>query len=663
MEADDLADGLNPGVELLRRSHRYAVVWPSVHPSSGVYRWYNAAGEEIVPPSVEELPELPDELVEHFRNRVCPVCERWQRPNVRVSERGGLPALRTGVPNTPGRQLKQWDTAVAAGNSRHDTTRDVMFALEGLRLGGHPDAEWALGELQDRWMNAATQTEGPDHAAHTRTWDEAQEEWNRMYQPLADNPPEPYTFHTPDTTTAATDKLEAFTDIANAERLASLHRDNIRYISTWGKWLVWDGQKWVQDPKTVAVSELAKAVARDLYAEISELATTSDSHGKAMVTWAKYSASVRGIDAMVRLTRGISGISIHHDQLDSDPWAFGVANGWIDLHTGAFHEPDQRKLMTFHSDVRFDPAAACSTWGQVLAEWLPEEGLVDYVQRLCGQALVGTVKDHILVIHYGSGANGKGTAIGAIASVFGPSFVVPHKNLITVTRNEPHDTVRAHLFRMRLAVAAETDRKVRLNEAQVKELTGGDRLSARRMREDPWEFEPTHSLWLQTNHRPEVDGRDNGIWRRIRIVPWKTEFSGGAIDRDLPEKLKNESSGILNWILEGVANWQKHGLTEPPSVLDATSDYRASEDKNAKFAADQDLEFAADLSIASGSLQDMWAEWCEANYGRRSRFNELTAWLEENGCTKTRNRVTELGKRRTVTTWYGIGIRKEEEEA
>ena len=171
--------------------------------------------------------------------------------------------------------------------------------------------------------------------------------------------------------------------------------------------------------------------------------------------------------------------------------------------------------------------------------------------------------------------------------VLGPYYVTPDKSLLIQKRHEQHATVKARLFRTRLAVASETEQRERLNEAQVKNLTGGDPINARRMRERTnGEFQPTHSLWLQTNYPPEIQGSDTGIWSRIRIVPWSVTFNGHT-DSNLDAELAGEAAGILNWLIQGCLQMAKRdGLNEPEAVVRATLDYRASEDVLSHYADD-----------------------------------------------------------------------------
>ena len=442
-------------------------------------------------------------------------------------------------------------------------------------------------------------------------------------------------------------------DVDNAERFARLCGDRVRFVHAWGKWLAWDGARWRLDYKAVEVLELAKEVPRALYQEAAAAPMDSQRQAKAAVRLSSRSK----LESMVGLARGIKRVLIEHDALDADPWALGTPNGWIDLETATFHPSDPSKLISMSTRAEWDPKAKAPLWESCLSEWMPDAELREYFQRLCGASLVGKIRDHMLVIVYGSGGNGKGTCFGAIAHTLGDYFTVPHKSLLVSSRHEPHDTVKASLFRTRMAVAAESDKRVKLNEASIKELTGNDMLRARRLYEDEWSFAPSHTLWLQTNHLPEISGTDLGIWRRIKVLPWTATFTGTGEDRKLAEKLEAETAGILRWLVDGVRGWLEVGLgddTVPTVVSEATGDYRRAEDLVEKWVAELGLTLDERFTVPASELIDLWREWTETHDQRRS-FKTVAEWLEQAGCRKDTYTITTDGQRKQITVWYGIG--------
>ncbi len=446
------------------------------------------------------------------------------------------------------------------------------------------------------------------------------------------------------------------TDTGNAARLERMHGHRLRYVPPWALWLVCgeDGF-WILDHRDVRVRELAKDVGRKLKTEAGQ--ETDPETAKRVFSFAFRTLNAKGISGLVDLTRGIDGIPLDHEQLDADGWLLGVENGVVDLHTGELRQALPPDLLTRRCPVIFDAEAEAPRWHQTMEQWFPDPEVRAYVQRVAGSALVGAQRDHIFVIHYGTGGNGKGTFLRALQRVLGPYALEIHLSLLVESKYKEHDTVRADLFRTRLAVAVETDRRVRLAEASVKNLTGADRIRARRMREDPWSFDPSHSLWLQTNHLPEISGRDTGIWRRIRVVKWVNTFTGKDEDRGLDEALAAEVPGIMAWLVRGCLAWQEYGLAEPEAVIRDTLAYRRAEDTFTRFQEDVGLVFKPDLRIQAGELQELLAEWATGE-GIDPPRHDLGEWLRDQGCRQKRKKWTDPAseKLRQARFWLGVGI-------
>jgi putative DNA primase/helicase len=277
--------------------------------------------------------------------------------------------------------------------------------------------------------------------------------------------------------------------------------------------------------------------------------------------------------------------------------------------------------------------------------------LIGYFQRLCGYALAGVVRDHILPIAYGVGSNGKSTILGALLDVFGPDYAMKAMpDLIMAKRGETHPTDRADLFGKRLVITIETEEGRRLNETMVKELSGGDRIRARRMREDPWEFSPTHTLIMATNHKPVIRGTDHGIWRRLKLIPFSVKLEDGSADTSMPEKLRKERPGILAWLVRGCIDWQKKGFPELDCIKNATNEYRTEQDVLESFFQECTLRESG-LRIRCARLHQRYNEWA----GKAEQLSQTTFG------TKMRERGFDV--LRSNGKWYlGIDLRKDDDE-
>ena len=392
------------------------------------------------------------------------------------------------------------------------------------------------------------------------------------------------------------------------------------------------------------VGEFAKQVATELFARVPSL---HDRERDQVFAWAKRCETRSTIGAMVHLARGTAVIG--HEELDTDPWILNVANGTVDLRTGHLrsHRPDD--LCTMQVPVAYDPGARAPLWEACLERWQPDPEVRAYLQREAGAGATGRPTE-ILAVHHGGGGNGKSRYFGALGRTLGPYFVVPHRSLLVRQRHEQHDTVRADLFRRRLAVAAETDSGARIDEEKVKALTGGDRIKGRRMREDPWEFWPTHTLALFSNYRPRVKGEDTGIWRRLVLVPWNVEIPPGERDDNLATKLETEAPGILAWIVEGARQFCERGLDPPEVVRMATESYRASEDTFSRFVEER-CELDPEARAKAGDLWEAWTDYCRTEEEQPGRKQDVMARLD--------TRFARLNTARRQVIFKGVRVQEE----
>ncbi len=452
------------------------------------------------------------------------------------------------------------------------------------------------------------------------------------------------------------------TDVGNAARLIAAAAGQIRYVPTWGKWIVYRKGRWIVDDRDTFITEVAKRVSKRLFALAAKTASDGDPDGKAKLiwAWAMRSDSASSIASMIRLARGADGITVHHDDLDADPWILNVTNGTIDLRTGKLLPHAPADLCTLQAPVSFDPDAAAPLWDKCLQRWQPDPEVRQYIQTRAGASATG-IPTETLDVDHGGGGNGKSKFHGAIQRTLGDYSTVPHKSLIVAGRFDQHPTVVADLFRKRLAVAAETKAAERLDEEQVKNLTGGDELKARRMKEDPWKFWPTHTMIICSNHKPVVTGCDEGTWRRLRLVPWTVTIPPGERDEHLAAKLAEEASGILNWIIEGAVRYADSGITPPGAVLAATQQYRTDEDVVSRFVTE-----CLDIDATESGLRNTWMyssdiaaeldDWCKENsFSIVPPMGDVAAKLKDLG-GKSGGRKQIHGKRSTI--WHGITVKQ-----
>jgi putative DNA primase/helicase len=427
------------------------------------------------------------------------------------------------------------------------------------------------------------------------------------------------------------------TENALASEFTRQHADDLRYVHEWGKWLRWDGRRWMFD-RTIMVHNLARALVRGIEVP-PKLAGRIQS-----------AATVNAIVSLARADRAHARVT---EDFDVDPWLLNTPAGTIDLRTGAVRPHGRRDGITkITPDAPAD--ATSDLWRSCLATWTSgDEKLIAFLRRLCGYWLTGSVREENLVIVYGPGGNGKTKFIEAVRGALGADYCtgVAMETLIA-TANEQHPTDVADLRGKRLAIATETEEGRRLAEAKVKQLTGGDRLRARHMRQDYFEFAPTHKLVIVGNHRPALRNVDEAMRRRLILIPFDVVIPPDARDPHLTEKLAAERPAILAWMLAGCREWLRDGLCPPVRVLAATAEYLATADAFQLWLEDRCV-FGPNESVGKGTAFESWKAWAEAageyvGTGRRlyERLGAL-AGVDETRQGKDRERM-----------FIGLGLRK-----
>ena len=413
------------------------------------------------------------------------------------------------------------------------------------------------------------------------------------------------------------------TDLGNASRLIAHHGEDLRYCYPWGSWLIWDGRRWSLD-ESGEIHRRAKRTVREIYREAADAA--DDETRKALGKHAKASEAENRIQAMISLAK--SEVPIMPAAMDANPWLLNVSNGTVDLRTGELLEHRRDDLITKLAG-KYGPEASASTWTATLERVLPSAEVRAFFKRLCGYAISGDVSEHVLPVLYGTGANGKSTILNALLEAAGEYGMQAAPDLLIAKRGG-HPTEVADLFGMRVVASIEVEDGRRLAEALVKSLTGGDKVRARRMRQDYWQFDPTHTAFLCTNHKPEIRGTDAGIWRRIRLIPFTETIPGAEQDKKLPEKLRVELPGILAWAVEGCLEWQRDGLKAPEEVRKATGAYRSEMDVIGAFLRDE-CETQQGYSATFKEVYDRYEEWCEEGGEKPETRRKFNARLKERG--------------------------------
>jgi putative DNA primase/helicase len=439
------------------------------------------------------------------------------------------------------------------------------------------------------------------------------------------------------------------TDVGAARAFATLHGRDLRHVHGRG-WLAYNSRSWTDD-RTGEVMVRAKATGEAMLraaVEISDKKVREDA-----IAFALKSMSEPRLKAMVVLAASEPGIPILADKLDADPWLLNVENGTIDLRTGDLREHRRADLITRMVACAYVKAATCPEFMKFLHRIMDgREDMIGFLRRAIGYALSGSTQEQVIFFFYGGGANGKSTFLNVLLHLLGDYGRQAPSDVLLAKRNDAHPTGVAGLAGARLVSVIEVDEGRRLAEGLVKQLSGGDKVAARFVKKDFFEYAPQFKIFLAANHKPVIRGTDLAIWRRIRLVPFDVSIPPDEQDQQLPDKLRTELPGILAWAIDGCLEWQRVGLAPPAAVLAATDTYRAESDTLGAFIADRCCT-GPDEWVPKAEIYTAFKEWAEESGEHVISKKAFGARLVDRGGIKD-------GREGSTRFWTGIGLLRTE---
>lgn len=461
--------------------------------------------------------------------------------------------------------------------------------------------EWSQksSKYEAKAAEAAWRSFKPVRISHRAVFAEARRYgWNGPNGPGADHHtggPEPRAGRQAD---RVDDTAPEFSEEALALDFAGRHSHRLRFVHAWGRWMIFNGQRWVPDDTLDSLDEVRR-MSREAAAALAPEKLPA----------ARKLASANTATAVERLARTDRRLAASSAIWDADPWLLNTSGGVVDLRSGAMrpHAPDD--YMTKMTTVA--PSGDCPLWLAFIKRITDgNEALATFIQRMFGYMLTGDTSLQLFFFAHGTGANGKSVLLSTVAAIIGDYHRAAPIETFTATASDRHPTDVAGLMGARLVTCVETEQGRRWQESRIKSLTGGDKIAARFMRQDYFEFSPQFKLLIAGNHKPGLRSVDEAIRRRLKLIPFTVTIPPEERDPALMEKLRAEYSGILAWAIRGCLDWQSKGLGVPEVVDQATDAYLEAEDAVGAWLAES-CELSPNYEEPTQQLFSSWKLWAD----------------------------------------------------
>ncbi len=653
----------------LRSTGMQTIFPPSTHESGEPIAWETEGAEPAVV-SPDELLAAVERLASAVRVELGEkAAPKPQKPSAKGRD-GGHQAAAVGprgnraarVEHYVAQALRLELNAVysATPGGRNDTLNKAAFNLGTLIGGGYLDRQHVEESLRQAALAAGLEAEEVDKTIRSGIGSGMQQPRQIPDQPgpIHTSGPEQDAAAGPEQIPTVPRGMFAFDLYGNADRFVHLFGRDVHWCEDRGKWYVWDGRVWKPDALR-EVNRLGELTIRALFEE-----GVGDEAGLAWAT--KCNRDAKPAREMIEVLKHRTAISIN--QLDCHPWLLGVDNGVVDLRTGKLLPHDRKYLITVLCPISFDPAAGCPRWLQFLDEIMAaKQAMIDALQRLAGYCLTGDISVQVLLIFFGTGANGKNVFLDTIMGIMGPHAAEAPEGLVTIRRNEEHPTEIADLYGKRLVVASETEEGKKMRMGLVKKMTGNKYLKGRFMRQDFFQFERTHKTILVTNNRPIVSETSNAVWRRLRLIPFAVTIPEEQQDKHLTDKLIAEWPGILAWMVRGCLDWQQRqcDLALPDEVHEATEAYRDDSDLVADFIVERCVDWRdhqdQKMRAPKDRVYTAYSNWCR-DIGEdaldRTEFNNR---MRGHGFVDKTGKMP--GERKAQKCWFHLTLKAETDDA
>lgn len=381
-------------------------------------------------------------------------------------------------------------------------------------------------------------------------------------------------------------------DLGHAEELAAIYRGRLLWNRTHKQWLRWTDTRWMETDADMVVTESMVAL-KEIYAGQFEHVSGKEALN-ALISKLKDSQQNQRVATALKTLRGFAEFQIAAHELDADPWMLNFDNGTLDLRTLELLDHDPDSLITRTIGCDYDPDATCPTWEQTIAYALPDPELRSYFQQALGYCLTGDTSQQAIFVAYGpAGSNGKSTLMEGFAEALGEDYAIYVDPVVFTVgqRDNMRMSTKAQMEGKRFIHSSEMNSSQRIDEEFLKAWSGGDSQEAKRLYADTYIYKPQGKIWIRTNERPQISGRGNSIWQRMKMVPFEAVIpeSERRPQGEVFEAFRNEQAGILAWATRGLAllHTNRYRLVEPTKVAEAVREYKEATDLVKEFISER----------------------------------------------------------------------------
>lgn len=441
-------------------------------------------------------------------------------------------------------------------------------------------------------------------------------------------------------------------DTGNAQRFIDRYGDIVRYSYNRKRFYVYDGAKWTIDDMGL-VNKLVDKTVEDLKNETLIMPDDLDEKEQAKIEdkFKKFITKSRNHSSKKNMLEEVKHLlAVSTDEFDKDDMLLNTATGYLDLTSGELYPHDKDRMFSHITSSEYTSKFTPDTWLDFLDDiFAGDKEVIRYIQKAIGYSITGSVREQVMFICHGKGRNGKSIFIEVLAEILGSYANTIQADTLMVKNASGIGNDIARLQNSRFVTSSEPNEGFRFDEGLVKQLTGGDKVTARFLYGEYFEFNPKFKIWVTTNHKPIIRGTDDGIWRRMILIPFDVQIPKEKVDKDLKYKLMREAPGILDWAVEGSRLWQREGLEPPHKIARASNDYRTDMDVLEHFIEDTCTRDKNGMAPA-GQLYDKYKQWADDSGEYKMNKNTFGKKMKE-----------KFTKKKTNGRFYyqGISIRSE----